>query len=158
LPQDGHEPKHRETSVAANTLITKEVTYMGSTLSSLRAAPVAAVAVLAALALLAAPSARSDQLPPLVELAPITVANGTAVVAGTVGGPTAGSTAVSVDGQPLAVDASGHFTGTVSLNGASALNLSLRDPITGETTVLDPGSGRRRRDSASGRLRVSSRP
>jgi hypothetical protein len=109
---------------------------MGSTLSFSRAAPSAAVAVLAALALLAAPSARSDQLPPLVQLAPITVANGTAVLAGTVGGPTAGSTDLSVDGQPLAVDASGRFAGTVSLNGASALNLSLRDRSTGETTVL----------------------
>ncbi|HEX6490603.1 MAG TPA: hypothetical protein VF002_04415 [Gaiellaceae bacterium] len=96
-----------------------------------------------------APSARPDQLPPLVSLGPITVANGSAVVSGTVGGPTAGSTDVTVNGQSLAVDAAGHFAGTVSLDGASALSLSLKDP-TGTTTslqvpvpagggVIDPG-------------------
>ena len=108
---------------------------MRSTLPVPRAPLSAAIACLAALALLVAPSARPDQLPPLVSLNPITVANGSAVLSGTVGGPTAGSTDVTVNGQPLAVDAAGHFAGTVSLDGASALSLSLKDP-TGATTAL----------------------
>src|SRR4051794_3366572 len=57
---------------------------------------------------------------PLLQLGPITVADGTAVLAGTVGSQAAGST-LTVNGQPLGVDASGAFAGTVDLNGAGSI-------------------------------------
>ena len=63
----------------------------------------AAVAAFATLALLAAPAARPDNLPLLLDLGPVTVANGTAIVSGTVGGAHAASAHVTVDGQPLDV-------------------------------------------------------
>jgi hypothetical protein len=64
---------------------------------------------------------------PLIDLRPITVANGTAVVAGTIGSQAAGGT-LTVNGQPLGIDANGHFAGTVSLRGASSLELALTSP------------------------------
>jgi hypothetical protein len=108
---------------------------MGFVHESSRAALTAVVGVIAALALLIAPSARSVQLPPAVDLGPITVANGSAALTGTIGGASAASTDLMVNGQPLAVDSAGHFAGTVSLNGESAVSLSLRDPLTGQTTA-----------------------
>lgn len=64
---------------------------------------------------------------PLLNLSPITIANGTAVIAGTLGSEAAGDT-LTVNGQPLGVDATGHFAGTVDLNGAISLDLTLTSP------------------------------
>jgi hypothetical protein len=70
---------------------------------------------------------------PLLALGPVTVTNGSAVLAGTVGSQAAGST-LTVNGQPLGVDANGHFAGTVSLGGASSLELALTSPNGGDQT------------------------
>jgi hypothetical protein len=70
------------------------------------------------------PGARPAALPQLLNLGPVTVLNGTAVVAGTVGGAGAGGQLL-VNGQPLGLDAAGTFAGTVNLDGASSLDLSV---------------------------------
>jgi hypothetical protein len=88
------------------------------------------VIVATALALAVVPRATPAPTP-LLDLGPITVANDTAVLTGTVGSQAAGST-LTVNGQPLAVDASGHFAGTVSVAGAGSLELVLTSPA-GET-------------------------
>jgi hypothetical protein len=87
---------------------------------------VRACAVLGALtaAVALVPGARTAALPQLLNLGPVTVANGTAVVAGTVGGSGAGGQVV-VNGQPLTLDAAGNFAGTVSLGGAGSLDLTV---------------------------------
>ena len=92
-------------------------------------------AVSAAVALVAAGPAAPDVTPPLLTLNPITVANGTAALAGTVGGTPDAGLQLSANGQPLAVDGSGHFAGVVNLNGAGALDLALASPATGGTTA-----------------------
>jgi hypothetical protein len=72
---------------------------------------------------------------PLLQLGPITVADGSAVLAGTVGSQAAGST-LTVNGHPLGVDASGSFAGTVDLNGAGSIALALSDPAGQQQTVF----------------------
>jgi hypothetical protein len=72
-----------------------------------------------------------------MQLGPITVANGTAVLAGTVGSQASGST-LTVNGHPLSVDASGAFAGTVDLNGASAITVGLTNPAGGQTAFTIP--------------------
>src|SRR5438128_7009878 len=64
---------------------------------------------------------------PLLSLGPITVANGTAVVAGSLG-PELSGTALVVNGQPLGVDAAGHFAAVIDLNGANTLELVMTRP------------------------------
>jgi hypothetical protein len=64
---------------------------------------------------------------PFLTLAPITIANGTATVAGTLGPDVAGAT-LAVNGQPLGVDTSGTFAGVVGLNGLDSLNFELARP------------------------------
>jgi hypothetical protein len=81
-----------------------------------------------------ASSARGDVIKPLVVLGPTSVANGTAVVSGTVGLPS--STAeLTINGHPVALQAGGHFAATVNLAGQSHLSLAIRNPLTGETTT-----------------------
>jgi hypothetical protein len=84
-----------------------------------RAALLAALVV----ALVLTPGALTASTPPL-SLGPITIANGLATVSGTLstGG---GATTVSVNGRPLQVGAEGTFAGTVPLNGASSITVSL---------------------------------
>ncbi|MGB2876162.1 MAG: hypothetical protein WBB76_11905 [Gaiellaceae bacterium] len=84
------------------------------------------------LALALAPSAATASTP-LLNLGPIAVANGTAALAGTVGSDGAGMS-LTVNGQPLAVNAAGQFDGLVSLNGASAINLTLSG-ASGDQTI-----------------------
>jgi hypothetical protein len=72
---------------------------------------------------------------PLLALGPITVANGTAVLAGTVGSQAAGDT-LTVNGQPLGIDAGGHFAGTVNVGGASSVELALTSPGGDEQTAF----------------------
>ena len=72
---------------------------------------------------------------PLVQLGPITVADGTAILTGTVGSQAAGST-LTVNGQPLAIDANGAFAGTVDLNGAGSISLALSSPAGDQQTAF----------------------
>jgi hypothetical protein len=101
-----------------------------------------------AIALALVPQAATASTP-LLNLGSITVANGTAVVAGTVGSQAAGAT-LTVNGQPLGIDAGGHFAGTVNLGGASSLELALTSrggdeqttftiPLTGSLSEVIPG-------------------
>jgi hypothetical protein len=83
-------------------------------------------ALLGALAFALVPGASPAGLPQLLALGPITVANGTALVSGTVSGSGAGGQ-VTVNGQPLGLDAAGTFAGVVNVGGASTLDLSLSD-------------------------------
>jgi hypothetical protein len=87
-----------------------------------------------AIALAVAPYAAPASTP-LVQLGPITVADGTAVLAGTVGSQAAGTT-LTVNGQPLAVDATGAFAGAVDLNGAGSISLALSSPAGDQQTVF----------------------
>jgi hypothetical protein len=72
---------------------------------------------------------------PLLQLGPITVADGTALLSGTVGSQASGST-LTVNGRPLGVDASGAFAGSVDLNGAGSIALALSEPAGGQQTVF----------------------
>jgi hypothetical protein len=64
---------------------------------------------------------------PVISLGPITVLNGTAVVAGTLG-PDVSGALLAVNGQQLGIDAAGHFAGVINLNGATALELVITQP------------------------------
>ena len=99
-----------------------------------------------ALALTFALSARTASTP-ILNLGPVTVADGIATVTGTVGSEAAGQR-LTVNGQPVGVDVAGHFSASVHLDGASALELSLTGsggdqktsfeiPLTG--ALLGPG-------------------
>jgi hypothetical protein len=83
------------------------------------------VIAVAAIALVVTPRATPASTAGL-DLGPITVANGTAYLAGAVDARAAGGT-LTVNGQPLGVDAAGNFAGSVSLNGASAISIALSD-------------------------------
>ena len=91
--------------------------------------------VAAAVALMVVPLATPASTPLLV-LGPTTIANGTAVVNGAVGSQAAGGT-LTVNGQPLALGESGHFAGSVSLNGAGSLELVVANPRFGEQTRFE---------------------
>jgi hypothetical protein len=92
------------------------------------------------------PSATADLVKPLITLGPTTVLNGTAVVTGTVA-PTLSNAQLTINGQPVGVDATGTFAATVNLGGVSSLNLvlsnskgetmSTRIPLT--TNIIGPG-------------------
>jgi hypothetical protein len=91
----------------------------------------AAMATLIVLAV--TPSAPADVLSPAIVLGPTTVVNGIATVSGTFGAESSGAE-LTVNGQRLAVDAVGHFAGTVNLNGQSSLTFEVRNPETGRET------------------------
>jgi len=99
-----------------------------------RACLIGALAAALAIVPYAVPAAST---PPLVQLGPITLVDGTAVLAGTVGPQAAGST-LTVNGQPLSVDASGAFAGTVDLNGSGSIAVELSDPVGGKTAFTVP--------------------
>jgi hypothetical protein len=107
---------------------------MGFMASTHRRLALAATAVLAAAL---AGGARPAAAPQLLTLNPITIANGTAIVSGTVGGGSAASAQLSVNGHPLIVDGGGAFAGAVNLNGASVLRLSLSTPVSGKPVVFE---------------------
>jgi hypothetical protein len=97
----------------------------------------ACVIVALAVALAVVPYAVPASTPPLVQLGPIAVADGTAVLAGTLSPQAAGST-LTVNGHPLSVDASGAFAGSVDLNGSGSIALQLSDPVGGQTVFTIP--------------------
>ena len=80
-------------------------------------------------------SAAATASTPLLQLGPITVANDTATVAGTLASGSSAAT-LTVNGQPVGVDAAGAFAATVPLNGASTLALSLREGGTAQQTTF----------------------
>jgi hypothetical protein len=82
--------------------------------------------VAACLTLTAATPAQTPAPP--ITLGPVTVGDGLATVSGTVGGTPTATANVTVNGQPLGVDASGTFAGTVNLSGQSAVTVRLTDP------------------------------
>jgi hypothetical protein len=86
-----------------------------------------ALCALVTIALTLAAGALPVASPPLLNLGPITILNGTATLTGSVTGASAGEQ-LTVNGRPLSLDASGQFAATVSLNGASTLDLVLADP------------------------------
>jgi hypothetical protein len=108
-----------------------------------------AIVTLATLALVPA-AAPANQ--PLLTLGSITVANGTATATGSVGSEASGST-LTLNGQPMFVNAAGAFAGTADLNGSDTVDLGLSQasngvdthfkvPILGQTVIpesaLDP--------------------
>ncbi len=95
--------------------------------------------VVAALAMLAltAPSAPGEILSPAITVGPLTVANGTATVTGSLGAPSSG-VQLSINGQPLAVDAAGNFSGAVNLNGQSHLTFRVSNSAGEVTSVSIP--------------------
>ncbi len=95
--------------------------------------------VVAALTLLAltTPSAPGEVLSPAITVGPMTVANGTATVAGSLGAPGSG-VQLSINGQPLALDAAGNFSGAVNLNGQSTLTFRIGNSAGEVTSVTIP--------------------
>jgi hypothetical protein len=94
----------------------------------------------AALALLAftTPSAEPGEiLSPAVVLGPITVANGTVTLSGSIGIPNS-NVELSINGQPLSIDAAGNFSGAITLDGVSRLTLTLRNSAGEVTSVTIP--------------------
>lgn len=91
----------------------------------------------AVLTLLVAGSAPGDIGNPVVTLGPTTVLNDVASVSGTVAGIDPSTAALSINGQPVGINAAGRFSGVVNLNGRSELVLSVSDPLTGRTNTID---------------------
>jgi hypothetical protein len=92
-----------------------------------------AVAAVLVIAVALAGGARTAATPRLLTLNPITIANGTATVSGSVGGDSAAAAQLSVNGHPVALDASGGFGAVVNLDGSSTLGLTVANPQTGQT-------------------------
>lgn len=69
-------------------------------------------------------SASTAPIPQLLSLGPVTVANGTATVTGSVGGAGVGDQ-VLVNGHAASIDAAGNFAATVGLDNASSIDISL---------------------------------
>jgi hypothetical protein len=93
------------------------------------------VALASALLLLLAPPAKPDATSPVVSLGPVSVANGTATLSGSLTGAPAASYQLHVNGQPLGVNADGTFAGTVDLAGQSLITVTARNPLSGETVT-----------------------
>jgi hypothetical protein len=97
------------------------------------AALAAAASVLLSLA--GAAGAPADVVAPSITLGPTTVLNGVAAVSGSVAEPSSGSAQLSVNGQPLDLNAAGQFAGIVNLNGQSVLSFTVQNPATGDTST-----------------------
>jgi hypothetical protein len=96
---------------------------------------VSAIAALAsALVLFLAPPAKPEPAP-LLSLGPVSVANGTATLSGSVVGSPAAGLQLHANGQPLGVNADGTFSGTVDLAGQSMLTVSAKNPLSGESVT-----------------------
>ena len=97
------------------------------------AALAAAASVLVSLG--GASSAPADVVAPSITLGPTTVLNGVAAVSGSVAEPSSGGAQLSVNGQPLDLNAAGQFSGIVNLNGQSNLSFAVQNPATGDTST-----------------------
>lgn len=81
-------------------------------------------------------SAASTASTPLLQLGPITVASDTAILSGTLASD-ASTTTVTINGQPVGLDATGAFAATVPLNGASSLALALQQGGSAQQTTFE---------------------
>jgi hypothetical protein len=99
---------------------------------------IVALAVLACAlcALVAARPAPGDIVAPAVTLGPTTIANGTAIVSGTITSSDPSSSTLTVNGQPLGVTSDGTFAGTVDLSGQSNLSLAVSNPADGQVSTV----------------------
>ena len=97
---------------------------------------VAAVAIASAIVLAA--GARADALGGGIQLGPVSVNDGTAVVQGTVGGEPDATARLDVNGKPIGIDASGHFSAVVDLDRTSFVVLTLATGKHGVTTLRIP--------------------
>jgi hypothetical protein len=93
------------------------------------------LAVAVALALTFVLAARTASTP-ILNLGPIAVADGTATVTGTVNSQAAAQR-LTVNGQPVGVDAAGHFAASVRLDGASALDFQLASAAGDQTVAFE---------------------
>jgi hypothetical protein len=93
-------------------------------------------AAVAVLCLVVAATAPAETTAPVLTLGPVSVTNGTATIAGNVGGSPDGSVVAAVNGQPLNVDANGNFSATLDLAGRTSLDFTLRNPATGEVSTI----------------------
>src|ERR1700741_4777572 len=91
--------------------------------------------VLALVAGLAFAASAQPAATPLLQLQPITVANGTAVVTGSLASQ-GGATSVSVNGRPADVDSSGNFSAVVPLNGAASIAIGLQEAGSPPSTAV----------------------
>ena len=73
---------------------------------------------------------------PLLELGPIAIANHTATVTGTLASGSSNST-LTINGQPVGLDAAGAFAANVPLDGASSISLALEQGATGPQTTFE---------------------
>jgi hypothetical protein len=93
------------------------------------------ITLVLALGLVIAPGAQPAATQ-LLHLGPIAVANGVASVSGTVAS-NAGNNTVTVNGQPVGVDASGVFQASVPLNGASTVTVGLKEAGSTEQNTFE---------------------
>jgi hypothetical protein len=110
---------------------------MSTSLSARRTFIALALLASTAFALVGARPAPGELVGPVVTLGPTTVLNGVATVSGTLAGTSPSSAQLTINGQPVAVNAAGQFGAIVNLNGQSALTLGVRNPATGEVTTLN---------------------
>ena len=96
------------------------------------------IAVLAFALLWLAPPARSQVVQPVVQLGPVVVAGNLATVNGTLGGAPLATIRLTINGQPVFVNADGRFSAVVDLTGASVITLVVRTTLTG-TVLLQIG-------------------
>ena len=73
---------------------------------------------------------------PLLKLGPIAIANHTATVTGTLASGSSNST-LTINGQPVGLDAAGAFAANVPLDGASSISLALKQGATGQQTTFE---------------------
>lgn len=73
---------------------------------------------------------------PAVTLGPTTVLNGVAMVSGTVAGLEPSVAQLSINGQPVSLNAAGQFTAIVNVSGQSNLTLSVKNLVTGQTITI----------------------
>jgi hypothetical protein len=109
--------------MTATTFLKRRVAWAG-----------ALAALAAGLVLFLAPPAKPDAAP-LVSLGPVSIANGTATLSGTLTGAPAANYQLHVNGQPLGLNPDGTFSGTVDLAGQSQLTVTARNPLSGETVT-----------------------
>jgi hypothetical protein len=94
----------------------------------------AAGVAVAAVVLAVGRPAGADLLQPLVTLGPVTVADGTATLSGSLGGNPSSAT-LTVNGQPVNLGAGGTFTATVDVAGKSELVISVSNPTSGDVVT-----------------------
>jgi hypothetical protein len=109
---------------------------MSSTHRKRRPLAALAAAAGAVVTLLAAGTAPAEIGSPVVTLGPTTVLNGVAVVSGTVATAQPSSAVLSINGQPVGINAAGQFSSILNLNGRSDLTLAVKDPATGQTNTI----------------------